>query len=83
MRWLKFTANQKPSWGIVEGDRVIAVDGDPFGEWQRTQRSHVLADVKIELPVTPRTFSSRPSRMSSVLVLSSATLPASVPAFSW
>ena len=56
MRWLKFTANQASSWGIVEGDRVIAVDGDPFGEWQRTQRSHALADVKIELPVIPRTF---------------------------
>ena len=56
MRWLKFTANGQTSWGIVEGDRVIAVSGDPFGEWQRTQRSHALKDVKIELPVMPRTF---------------------------
>ena len=56
MRWLKFTADGQTSWGIVEGDRVIAVSGDPFGEWQRTQRSHPLADVKIELPVMPRTF---------------------------
>jgi len=37
--------------GHVEGDKVIAVSGDPFGEWQRTQQSHALADVKIELPV--------------------------------
>jgi hypothetical protein len=56
MRWLRFTANQQTSWGIVEGDRVIAVSGDPLGEWQRTPRSHVLADVKIELPLVPRTF---------------------------
>src|SRR6202000_808164 len=56
MRWLKFTANQISSWGIVEGDHVIAVDGDPFGEWQRTPRTHALADVKIELPLVPRTF---------------------------
>jgi len=56
MRWLKFTANGQTSWGIVEGDRVIAVSGDPFGEWQRTPRSHILADVKIELPLMPRTF---------------------------
>ena len=34
MRWLKFTAAGKTSWGIVEGDKVIAVDGDPFGESQ-------------------------------------------------
>src|SRR6202000_1296170 len=56
MRWLKFTANQKTSWGIVEGDRVIAVAGDPFAEWQRTPQTHALADVKIELPLIPRTF---------------------------
>jgi 2-keto-4-pentenoate hydratase/2-oxohepta-3-ene-1,7-dioic acid hydratase in catechol pathway len=56
MRWLKFTANGQTSWGIVEKDRVIAVSGDPFGEWQRTPRSHPLGEVKIELPVMPRTF---------------------------
>jgi len=56
MRWLRFTANEKLSWGIVEGDRVFAVDGDPFGEWQRTSRTHALAEVKIALPVIPRTF---------------------------
>ncbi len=56
MRWLQFTANKTSSWGIVEGDRAIAVDGDPFGEWQRTPRGYALSDVKIELPVMPRTF---------------------------
>src|SRR5579872_4692077 len=56
MRWLQFTANKTSSWGIVEGDRAIAVNGDPFGEWQRTPRTHALSDVKIELPVMPRTF---------------------------
>jgi 2-keto-4-pentenoate hydratase/2-oxohepta-3-ene-1,7-dioic acid hydratase in catechol pathway len=56
MRWLKFTAAGRTSWGIVEGERVIAVDGDPFGEWQRGTQSHALKDVKIELPLIPRTF---------------------------
>ena len=56
MRWLRYAANLTSSWGIVEGDRVIAVDGDPFGEWQRTPRSHALSEVKIELPLIPRTF---------------------------
>ena len=56
MRWLKFTAAGKTSWGIVEGDSVIAVNGDPFGEWQRGAQSHALKDVKIELPLIPRTF---------------------------
>jgi hypothetical protein len=56
MRWLKFTASDQTSWGIVEGDQVIAVDGDPFGEWQRTSRTHPLSRVRIELPLIPRTF---------------------------
>jgi 2-keto-4-pentenoate hydratase/2-oxohepta-3-ene-1,7-dioic acid hydratase in catechol pathway len=56
MRWLTFTASGKTSWGIVEGDQVIAVDGDPFGEWQRTARVHPLSQVRIELPLIPRTF---------------------------
>ena len=56
MRWLKFTAAGKTSWGIVEGEHVIAVNGDPFGEWQRGTQSHALKDVKIELPLIPRTF---------------------------
>jgi len=56
MRWLKFTADGKTSWGVVEGDRVVAVDGDPFSDHKRIARSHALNDVKIELPLVPRTF---------------------------
>lgn len=56
MRWLKFTADGQTSWGLVSGDRVVAVDGDPFGEWRRSATSHALTDVKIELPLIPRTF---------------------------
>ena len=47
MRWLKFTAEGKTSWGVMEGDRVVAVEGDPFGDYQRTKESHALGDVKI------------------------------------
>jgi 2-keto-4-pentenoate hydratase/2-oxohepta-3-ene-1,7-dioic acid hydratase in catechol pathway len=56
VRWLRFTANDQSSWGIVEGDQVITISGDPLSEWQRTPRKHSIADVKIELPLMPRTF---------------------------
>jgi 2-keto-4-pentenoate hydratase/2-oxohepta-3-ene-1,7-dioic acid hydratase in catechol pathway len=56
VRWLRFTANDQSSWGIVEGDQVITISGDPLSEWQRTQRKHSIADVKIGLPLMPRTF---------------------------
>ena len=29
MRWLKFTAAGKTSWGIIEGERVIASAATP------------------------------------------------------
>ena len=56
MRWLKFTAAGQTSWGIIDGDRVVTVSGDPFGEWQRTRQFYALKDVKIEVPLVPRTF---------------------------
>src|ERR1700730_2899131 len=64
MRWLKFTTTgQKPeqaggqaSWGLIEADRVIAVSGDPCGEGKHPGQSYALKDVKIELPLVPRTF---------------------------
>ena len=56
MRWLKYSAAGRTSWGLVEGERVVAVDGDPFGEWKRGEQTHALKDVKIELPLIPRTF---------------------------
>ena len=56
MRWINFTAAGHTAYGIVEGDDVIETAGDIFGKWDRTGRVHKLADVKIEVPVMPRTF---------------------------
>jgi 2-keto-4-pentenoate hydratase/2-oxohepta-3-ene-1,7-dioic acid hydratase in catechol pathway len=56
MRFAKITANGKTGWGLVEGDRVTEISGEPFGEWQKTSAKHDLKNVKIELPLMPRTF---------------------------
>jgi 2-keto-4-pentenoate hydratase/2-oxohepta-3-ene-1,7-dioic acid hydratase in catechol pathway len=56
VRWIKFTAAGSTSWGILEGEQIIATRGEPFASWEPTGRSHKLADVKIELPLIPRTF---------------------------
>ena len=57
MRWVKYTAAGKTSWGMIEGDRVVEVTGDPFGEWQaHVADAYARKDVKIELPLIPRTF---------------------------
>ena len=56
MRWIRFTADGKTAYGILQGERIVEVVGDPFVGYERTQRRHALAAVKIEVPVMPRTF---------------------------
>ena len=56
MKWCRFKADGETSYGIIEDDRVIAVEGAPFGEHKRTARSHPLGAVKLDIPVLPTTF---------------------------
>jgi 2-keto-4-pentenoate hydratase/2-oxohepta-3-ene-1,7-dioic acid hydratase in catechol pathway len=57
MRWVNFSAPGTASaYGILEGDRVSEVRGTPFGEHERTARTHRLQDVRIQVPFIPRTF---------------------------
>ena len=56
MRWIRFTADGKTAYGLVEGDGVSEVAGDPFRGYEPTPRRHALEAVKIEVPVIPGTF---------------------------
>ena len=56
MRWIRFSTAGRTAYGILEGDRIAEVSGDPFGTYEKTKRSHALEAVKIEVPVIPRTF---------------------------
>jgi 2-keto-4-pentenoate hydratase/2-oxohepta-3-ene-1,7-dioic acid hydratase in catechol pathway len=56
MRWIRFTAERRTAYGILEGERVAEVAGDPFAGWERTSRTHALDAVKVEVPVVPPTF---------------------------
>ncbi len=56
MLWCRFQNGRSPSYGIVEGDNVIAVEGDPFTEYKRLPGARKLADVKLLVPVVPPTF---------------------------
>jgi 2-keto-4-pentenoate hydratase/2-oxohepta-3-ene-1,7-dioic acid hydratase in catechol pathway len=53
---MKFSQGGRKAYGIVEGDRVVEVSGDPFAGYERGKRTHALADVKVEVPVVPPTF---------------------------
>ena len=57
MRWCRFDSGQLgPRYGLVEGDEVVAVEGTPFGAYQRTAETHPLASVRLLVPVIPPVF---------------------------
>jgi 2-keto-4-pentenoate hydratase/2-oxohepta-3-ene-1,7-dioic acid hydratase in catechol pathway len=56
MRWIRYTAKGRTGYGILEGDRIREVRGDPFDGHEPTGRVQALDTVKIEVPVVPRTF---------------------------
>jgi 2-keto-4-pentenoate hydratase/2-oxohepta-3-ene-1,7-dioic acid hydratase in catechol pathway len=56
MRWIRFSRDGHTAYGIVEGDRVREVTGDPLDGYEQTARMHALDAVKLEVPIIPRTF---------------------------
>jgi 2-keto-4-pentenoate hydratase/2-oxohepta-3-ene-1,7-dioic acid hydratase in catechol pathway len=57
MRLIRFTAQGRTSYGLVEGDRIAEVSNGLFdGPPERTGKMYALDQVKIEIPLLPRTF---------------------------
>jgi 2-keto-4-pentenoate hydratase/2-oxohepta-3-ene-1,7-dioic acid hydratase in catechol pathway len=56
MIWCRFQKDGTASFGIVEGDTVVAVEGDPFSAHTRTASKYPLREVKLLVPVMPPTF---------------------------
>lgn len=51
-RYVRFQSGNTTAYGIVEGDLVRQLDGNLYGEWKRTDKTHKLADVKLLFPTT-------------------------------
>ena len=47
MKWCRFQNNDAASYGIIEGDDVIAVNGSPFEQYRRTDERYPLQSVKL------------------------------------
>jgi 2-keto-4-pentenoate hydratase/2-oxohepta-3-ene-1,7-dioic acid hydratase in catechol pathway len=56
MRWIRYSHQGRTSYGILEGDRIVEVSGDPFAGYERTKITRELRAVKVEVPVVPPTF---------------------------
>ena len=51
--WCRFQAEDGPSYGLVEGDTVIRVEGSPFAEHRVTAKAYPRDGVKLLVPVIP------------------------------
>ena len=56
MRWIRYQYGGATSYGIVEGDQVEGVSGNPFDAHRATGNRLPLSAVKIGVPFVPRTF---------------------------
>jgi 2-keto-4-pentenoate hydratase/2-oxohepta-3-ene-1,7-dioic acid hydratase in catechol pathway len=56
VRWIRFSLQGHTAYGILDGDRISEVRGDPFHGYEKTTRTHSLGAVKIEVPVVSPTF---------------------------
>ncbi len=75
MRWIRYTAEGKTGYGILEGERILEVAGDPFGGYRKTDRDRALAGVKLEVPVVPRTFYCAGLNYTAHLKVANASVP--------
>jgi 2-keto-4-pentenoate hydratase/2-oxohepta-3-ene-1,7-dioic acid hydratase in catechol pathway len=51
--FLRFQHRNTTSYGLLDGDQVIELDGNIFETWSRTDTVHKLSDVRILTPTTP------------------------------
>ena len=56
MKWCRFQAGNSTSYGLIEGDVVTTVEGDPFSGHKVTSMKHPLNKVKLLVPFVPGTF---------------------------
>ena len=53
MKFVRYQDGSRAAWGIVEGDSVTPVLGDPFTGWVKTNRTLAPWDLHVLPPATP------------------------------
>jgi 2-keto-4-pentenoate hydratase/2-oxohepta-3-ene-1,7-dioic acid hydratase in catechol pathway len=56
-QYVRFQAGDVTSYGIIEKDKIRQIDGDLFGKWRPTDKTHSLSQVKLLVP------SARPTQV--------------------
>lgn len=53
MKFVRFEAKGKASYGVIEGKKVAAIQGTPFGRWRKTKSSVPLSRARLLAPCEP------------------------------
>lgn len=53
IKYARFQVGKTVAYGVVEGDAVRQISGDPFGEWRSTGTVYPLDELKLLPPVRP------------------------------
>ncbi|HTE84451.1 MAG TPA: DUF2437 domain-containing protein [Dehalococcoidia bacterium] len=56
MKWCRFEAGGAPSYGLIEGEAILVVNGSPFDGYTQTSTTYALSSVKLLAPVIPPSF---------------------------
>src|SRR5271167_2318364 len=56
MRFARFELDGRKGYGLVEGDRIIPIDGTPFEHWRPAGAPILIERVRLEVPVIPSNF---------------------------
>ncbi len=81
MLWCRFEKDGRASYGLVEGETVVAVEGDPFFQHRRTANTFPLGSVRLLVPVMPPTFYAIGSNYRTHVIERSKTKGFSEPKF--
>lgn len=50
MKFIRFSSQGRCRHGVVEGDTIRAISGDPLGDWKFSEQRHRLSEVEILAP---------------------------------
>jgi 2-keto-4-pentenoate hydratase/2-oxohepta-3-ene-1,7-dioic acid hydratase in catechol pathway len=53
-KFARFQVGGKIAYGVVSGERVQEIRGDLFGQWEKSDKSYALKEVKLLVPTEPR-----------------------------
>lgn len=49
----RFQAGSTIAQGVIDGDSIVQIEGDLFGEWKKTSHVYKLRDVRLLVPTSP------------------------------